>query len=107
MFSDTTGQTLKFDEGKIDLSLVEPWVEEAIAKVYTVGMMKYRRDSWKEFTPKQARELIAPAKRHLNAYRKGEYSDPDDGLPHLVKAVWNLLTIYYHEERAANVNNKN
>ena len=96
MFSTPEGTPLKYDEGKIDLSLVEPWVEEAIAKVYAVGLTKYQRDSWKLFTPEQARALIAPAKRHLNAYRKGEYYDPDDNLPHLIKAVWNQLTIYYH-----------
>ena len=97
--ASTTGQPLKFDEGKLDLSLVEPWVEEVIARVYTEGLRKYTRDSWKQFSLEDARKLIAPAKRHLNEYRKGEFTDPATGLPHLVQAAWNLLTIYYHETR--------
>jgi hypothetical protein len=94
------GQCLKYDEGKIDVSLVEPWIEEELARVYEVGLTKYCRDSWKEFELEDARKLIAPAKRHLNQYRKGEFLDPDDGRPHLVKAAWNLLTIYWHEREA-------
>lgn len=93
------GQPLKYNEGKLDLSLVEPWVEEEFAKVYTYGLTKYARGSWKEFELEDARKLIAPAKRHLNAYRKGEMIDPESGLPHLVQAAWNLLTVYYHEAK--------
>lgn len=98
MFKTPEGQVLKFDEGKLDLSLIEPWVEEELAKAYTVGLVKYSRGSWKQFTVEEARQLIAPAKRHFNEYRKGNYYDPDDGLPHLIKAIWNLLTLHYHEE---------
>jgi hypothetical protein len=93
---------LKFDEGKLDLALVECWVEEELCKVYTIGLKKYHKGSWKKFDLEQARELVSPAKRHLNAYRKGEYYDPETGLPHLVQAAWNLLTIHYHETKGTN-----
>ena len=92
------GTVLKYDEKKLDLSLVEPWLEEVMAEVYAYGVrQKYGRDSWKAFTIEDARKLVAPAKRHLNAYRKGEFFDAESGLPHLAQAAWNLLTIYYHE----------
>lgn len=95
---------LKHDEQKVMLDLVEPWVEEQLALVYMAGLKKYRRDSWKEFSVGDARKLIAPAKRHINQYRKGEFFDPDDGCPNLVKAAWNLLTIYWHEQEELNRN---
>lgn len=98
---------LKYDEGKYDPTLVEPWVVKAIAAVYQEGVdKKYSRGSWKKFEVEKARELIAPAIRHLDAYRDGEFIDPDGGNPHLIKAVWNLLTVYYHEERNRNAQPK-
>ena len=91
---------LKYDEGKYDPTLVEPWVVKALAAVYQEGIdKKYSRNSWKKFEIEKARELIAPAIRHIDAYREGEMIDPDGGNPHLLKAAWNLLTVYYHEEK--------
>jgi hypothetical protein len=91
---------LKYDEGKYDPTLVEPWVVKTIAAVYQEGIdNKYSRGSWKKFDIEGARKLMAPAIRHIDAYREGEFIDPDGGNPHLVKAIWNLLTIYYHEKR--------
>ena len=92
---------LKVEGGKYDPTLVEPWVVKALSKVYQEGIdKKYSRGSWKHFELEKARELIAPAIRHLDAYREGEFIDPDGGNPHLMKAVWNLLTVYYFEEAA-------
>lgn len=98
---------LKCGEGKYDPTLVEPWVVKALSKVYQEGIdKKYSRGSWKHFELEKARELIAPAIRHLDAYREGEFIDPDGGNPHLMKAVWNLLTVYYFEEAAREAQRK-
>ena len=32
--------------------------------------------------------------RHLMAFWRGEYNDPDDGLPHLCHAAWHCATLY-------------
>jgi hypothetical protein len=93
------GHPLKYDEGKYDPTLVEPWVTEALSKIYQEGIdKKYSRGSWKKFTTEEAEKLMAPAIRHLDKDRSGERIDPDGGNPHILKAVWNLLTIYYHRE---------
>lgn len=40
--------------------------------------------------------------RHLGAFWKGEFIDPDDGLPHLLKAAWHCATLFtWHEEGIA------
>lgn len=40
--------------------------------------------------------------RHLAAFWKGEYHDPDDGLPHLLHAAWHCATLFtWHEEGIA------
>lgn len=95
-----TPAVFKVNENKIDLTLVEPWVEEALAEVYQEGIdHKYERDSWKNATIEEARELLKAAKRHINEYRKGHFFDTT-GNPknsHLMKAAWNLITLHYHE----------
>ena len=93
---------LKYDEGKYDPTLVEPWLVKALSAVYQEGIdKKYSRGSWKQFDLDDARKLIAPAIRHLDAYREGEFIDPDGGNPHLAKAAWNILTVLYHETKGA------
>ena len=92
---------LKYDEGKYDPTLVEPWLIKALASVYQEGIdNKYSRGSWKKFELDKARGLIAPALRHINLYLEGEFIDPDGDNPHLAKAMWNLATVLYHEQKA-------
>lgn len=94
---DAQGRPLKYDEGKVKLSLVPPFFTREMAKVFEYGLTKYERDSWKGFALEDARQLIDAAMRHTDQYRDGEYYDQESKLPHLMSAAWNLMIIHWHE----------
>lgn len=98
---DIQDRPLKYDEGKPKLHLVPTILTHMMAKVYEWGINnKYRRDSWKEFPLDKAREDLTPAAmRHIDAYRDGEWLDPQTKLPHLILAIWNCTTLLWHESR--------
>jgi hypothetical protein len=81
---------LKYDLGKLRWDLV-PWdsVEE-IVKVITMGAEKYAENNWK-FLDRWDDRYFAAALRHLMAYRSGNPTDEESGLPHLAHAITNLL----------------
>lgn len=76
---------IKFDQDKLDYTLL-PWdgVEE-IVKVLEFGARKYARDNWKYVDRAQTRYLAA-AFRHIIAYNQGQTTDPETGLSHLAHA---------------------
>ncbi len=76
----TKGGT-KYDEGKIDWSLMPIEPMEEILKVFAFGEKKYHRFNYRQGF-KQSR-LIAAAFRHLTAHVRGEDIDPESGLRHL------------------------
>lgn len=81
---------MKFDQGKLDYTLL-PWdgVEE-IVKVLEFGARKYARDNWKHVDRAQSRYLAA-AFRHIIAYNQGQTTDQETGLSHLAHAGCCLL----------------
>lgn len=101
----------KFDENKLDLTLVEPCVMDAIARVSMYGMRKYSvtmpdgtfvsgRDNWKLAfeSSTDVQRYVASAMRHLNQWRRGEKCDPESGLSHLDHLIWNVMLMIYGEE---------
>lgn len=71
----------KYDEDKLQYSLVPPYALEAIARNLTIGLKKYKeRDNWKKVPNAQDRYLDA-LMRHLEAVRRGEIFDPDSSVP--------------------------
>jgi hypothetical protein len=95
MFSTDNGTPLKMQEHKLQLTLVPKEAIECLAKVYEYGLHKYERDSWRKFTPEQAKNCLPDsALRHLLEYCNGQETDSDSGLPHLVQAAWNCLTLH-------------
>lgn len=80
---------LKYDEGKLRLDLIPPEIIEGLGEIFTLGAARYGERNWeKGFEPGQ---LHAAANRHELAMIKGEFIDPDSGLPHGFHAAWNLL----------------
>lgn len=76
---------MKFDNDKLDYTLV-PWVGvEEITKVLEFGAKKYARDNWKYVENADTRYLAA-AFRHLIQYNEGELKDRETGLSHLAHA---------------------
>lgn len=84
----------KYDQDKLQYSLIPPYALEQIAKNLTVGLKKYKeRNNWKKVEGAEQRYLDA-LYRHLEAHRRGEVYDPDSSVPdmyHLSAVVVNAM----------------
>lgn len=88
----------KHDMGKPDWSLIPFKQLEYVVQVFTFGCNKYGRFNWKKLADPENR-YFAAALRHLAAYRKGEWLDPESGLPHLAHAVTNLIFLMWFGDK--------
>lgn len=86
----------KDDKGKARFDLVEPEFEEAVAEVLTYGADKYAPDSWQHVEDAENR-YYASLRRHINAFRKGEKTDPESGLSHLAHAACNIMFLMHFD----------
>lgn len=85
----------KFDEGKPRYDLVDADAITGLAEVLGFGAKKYAPDNWRkgiEFS-----RLIRALESHLNAIKRGEYTDPESGLPHIdhLGCNWMFLSWYF------------
>jgi len=86
-------QFTKFDQNKLQYSLIPPIALEALAEVFTYGAIKYEANNWKLNNNKN--RIIDALYRHLEAYRSGEIKDNESGLPHLSHAMVNISFLLY------------
>lgn len=86
----TTDNAKRFNEGKVDYTIVPIDALEEEARVWTAGQEKYGRRNWEKLwgdeTPNVA---MASLLRHVYAYLQGEEYDPETGLHHLAHARCN------------------
>jgi hypothetical protein len=87
---------LKYDNGKIDYSLLPLEPIEGLGKVLTFGSQKYEANSWQQVKPKS--RYYSAMMRHIIAHLKWEEEgntglmlDEESGLPHLDHALCNLV----------------
>lgn len=74
----------KYDQDKLQYSLIPPYALEQIAKNLTVGLKKYKeRNNWKKVEGAEQRYLDA-LYRHLEAHRRGELHDTDSSVPDML-----------------------
>lgn len=85
---------VKYDEGKLQYSLIPPYALREVARNLTAGLIKYEeRDNWKKVAGAKERYLDA-AYRHLEAHRRGEVYDTESDvkdMTHLAAAAVNLM----------------
>lgn len=86
---------VKYDQGKLDWSLlpIEPMAE--VIKVYTLGANKYERENWRKGM--DWHRVFSALMRHAWAWWGGEKYDPVDGQHHLSSVVWCALTLMWYE----------
>ena len=65
---------------KLRYELIPPEAEEALAAVLTYGAKKYSARNWEAGLPWS--ETVGSLRRHLAAFIRGEFNDPESGLPH-------------------------
>jgi len=81
-------ETIKFDDGKPDFTLIPQEALLEVAKVFTLGAEKYGVFNYSNGT--NLRRYIAAANRHINQWLRGENTD-EIGTNHLANAVASLM----------------
>lgn len=83
------------EEGKSRVDLIPPKAILGIGQVYTFGLNKYGERNWEEHADEWSwGQLAGSAERHLLAWKMREDDDPESGLPHLLHAAWNIISLY-------------
>ena len=80
---------IKADSGKTRWDLVPMEALEGIAKIFTYGSIKYDDNNWKK--SEYPDRYYAAAMRHLAEIRKGNWIDPESGLPHIDHCLTSLV----------------
>jgi len=90
----------KYDSDKIQYSLVPPYALEAVAKLLTLNLKKYKeRNNWKK-VPEAKQRYLDALYRHLEAHRKGEIFDSESLDPtttHLSAVIANAMFLLEFE----------
>jgi hypothetical protein len=88
-------ESKKYDEGKLDWSLVPVECIEELIKVQMYGVKKYGRNTWQNLPDAEDRYYSA-LMRHLAAWRKGEEFD-ESGMFHLSHALCNAVYLLWQQ----------
>lgn len=90
----TSTTSNKNDKDKIDPTMLTWEMIEVVSKVRMFGAKKYGRDNFKTTGFKYTRSLAAVL-RHVFAILRGEWNDPESGLPHAAHAICGLEHLIY------------
>lgn len=113
---------LKFDTNKPRFDLIDPWFEEDVAKVLTMGAAKYAENNWKLNT--DINRYIGALQRHLNEIKKAavvsaessqrsshiantaKFFDLESGLQHTAHIACNAMFLHYMIRKELNAKRK-
>lgn len=90
-------KAMRFNEGKLQWSLVHFKSLWPLVKVLMFGAKKYSPHNWKK--PMDRKEILESSMRHLTAMMDGEENDPESGLPHEGHIQCNMMFYNFHSER--------
>jgi hypothetical protein len=82
-------QALRYNQGKLEYSMLDLTKLAEAVKVLMFGKQKYARDNWKKGM--NTSSIIDSLMRHLSAIQNGEVIDPESGLSHLGHLQCNAL----------------
>lgn len=84
----------KYDQGKVQYTLVPPYALQEIARNLTAGLDKYKeRNNWQRVPDAEQRYMDA-LMRHFEAIRRGELYDIDSSvpdMPHMAAVAVNAM----------------
>lgn len=89
-------KSLKYDDEKPPLGLLDSYALEAIAKVSGFGAKKYGKDNWRGGL--EWSRVISAALRHLLAFNSGEDLDKESGLSHLAHAGCCIMFLLWYSK---------
>lgn len=83
---------IKHDQDKPKMDLLDADALEGLARVLTFGAKKYAAHNWRNGIPNS--RLIGAMLRHIFAIMRGEFTDPESGLPHIdhVGCCWMFIS---------------
>lgn len=93
---ETTKQVAgtKYDDGKLQFSLVPPYALAEVARNLTAGLEKYKqRNNW-QLVPNAEQRYLDALYRHLEAHRRGEIFDTESStpnMPHMAAVAVNAM----------------
>lgn len=99
--NSANGTGMKYDNGKLLMTLVSPQFVDGVAEVLTFGAEKYEPNSWQS-VPDAKRRYEDALYRHWNAYLKGETTDKESGLSHLKHLACNAMFLLHFEQKGNN-----
>lgn len=88
---DKSNEAMRFDDNKIRFDLIPTEAILEIARVYTVGAIKYEDNNWRKGM--KFSRCIGSLERHWNLWKAGEEVDPETGCAHLAQVCWNAMTL--------------
>jgi len=91
---------LKYDKDKTRYDLIPVGVIRELAKVLTMGAKKYAPNSWQNL-PDFNDRYYAGLLRHLMAWRRGEWRDPESGRLHLSHVLCNAAFLLWKDLKNA------
>jgi len=94
---ESTGSQLagtKYDDGKVQYTLVPPYALQEVARNLTEGLKKYKeRNNWQK-VPNAEQRYMDALMRHFEAIRRGELYDTDSSapdMPHMAAVAVNAM----------------
>jgi hypothetical protein len=90
---DKQEQALRYNQGKLQWSLVDFDSLEGLVRVLEYGKNKYAPDNWKKGMP--VTQVSESLMRHLFAFLRGEDVDPESGCRHLSHVMCNVMFLEY------------
>ena len=80
---------MRYNDNKIEFSLIDLNSLEDCVKVLAFGAKKYTRNNWQKGFPLTS--ILNSMMRHISALQKGEMIDPESGLSHIGHIQCNAL----------------
>lgn len=90
---EITEEALRYNQGKLQWSMVDFESLEGLVKVLEYGANKYARDNWKQGMP--VTKISESLMRHLFAFLRGEDVDSESGCSHISHVMCNAMFIEY------------
>ena len=86
---------IKYDAGKTRFALVPIHSLEALARVFTIGALKYEPWNWAKGMDWS--RVSDAMERHLAEWKKGVPLDPETALQHLAQVAWGAFVLLEYE----------
>ena len=86
-------KALRYNEGKVEWSLVHYKSLEPMVRVLEFGAKKYAPDNWKKGLDKK--KILESMQRHLAALMDGEDVDSESGISHMGHIQCNAMFYNY------------